>query len=146
MDILTFFKFWLYFGFSAATIFYSYQLIVDKKLKEQKETWRDFFINFLSMTATGPLGLFAIFFIFIEIAQYITDLIPISEKQANKLAPPLIYLFFFLLIAGIFTECTSPREGAHCRDGSYSYATGRGACSWHGGVSTWDKDYWWEDD
>lgn len=27
--------------------------------------------------------------------------------------------------------------GAICRDGSYSYATGRGACSWHGGVAQW---------
>ena len=29
------------------------------------------------------------------------------------------------------------RTGARCRDGSYSSATGRGACSHHGGVSTW---------
>ncbi|MEI6756174.1 MAG: G5 domain-containing protein [bacterium] len=32
---------------------------------------------------------------------------------------------------------TSYRTGAICRDGSRSYATGRGACSWHGGVSYW---------
>lgn len=29
------------------------------------------------------------------------------------------------------------RVGAICRDGSSSGATGRGACSWHGGVSCW---------
>lgn len=29
------------------------------------------------------------------------------------------------------------RVGAVCRDGSRSSATGRGACSWHGGVSRW---------
>ncbi len=29
------------------------------------------------------------------------------------------------------------RTGARCRDGSRSNATGRGACSWHGGVSCW---------
>lgn len=29
------------------------------------------------------------------------------------------------------------RVGAICMDGTRSYATGRGACSWHGGVSTW---------
>lgn len=29
------------------------------------------------------------------------------------------------------------RIGAICNDGSYSDATGRGACSWHGGVSEW---------
>lgn len=29
------------------------------------------------------------------------------------------------------------RSGARCKDGSHSNATGRGACSWHGGVSCW---------
>ncbi len=29
------------------------------------------------------------------------------------------------------------RVGAKCSDGSYSSATGRGACSWHGGVAEW---------
>ena len=29
------------------------------------------------------------------------------------------------------------RVGAICRDGTRSYATGRGACSHHGGVSQW---------
>jgi len=31
----------------------------------------------------------------------------------------------------------SYRIGAICRDGTRSYATGRGACSWHGGVAYW---------
>jgi len=31
----------------------------------------------------------------------------------------------------------SYRTGAICRDGTRSYATGSGACSWHGGVSYW---------
>lgn len=31
----------------------------------------------------------------------------------------------------------SVRVGAICRDGWRSSATGRGACSWHGGVSEW---------
>jgi hypothetical protein len=31
----------------------------------------------------------------------------------------------------------SYRTGAICRDGSRSLATGRGACSWHGGVARW---------
>jgi hypothetical protein len=29
------------------------------------------------------------------------------------------------------------RIGAICCDGTRSYATGRGACSWHGGVCQW---------
>ena len=32
------------------------------------------------------------------------------------------------------------RVGALCGDGSYSYATGSGACSWHGGVEEWDRE------
>ena len=37
------------------------------------------------------------------------------------------------------------RIGAICRDGSSSYATGSGACSWHGGVDEWlyeSQDYY----
>jgi len=29
------------------------------------------------------------------------------------------------------------RTGAICNDGTTSGATGRGACSWHGGVREW---------
>ncbi len=32
------------------------------------------------------------------------------------------------------------RVGAVCRDGTLSTATGRGACSWHGGVAEWLYD------
>lgn len=41
----------------------------------------------------------------------------------------LIYIFFLFLI----TACKKG-EGAICNDGSRSYSTGRGTCSWHGGV------------
>lgn len=42
------------------------------------------------------------------------------------------------------TTAASERVGAICRDGSSSDATGRGACSWHGGVRKWiyEKPYW----
>lgn len=33
------------------------------------------------------------------------------------------------------------RIGAECCDGTTSSATGRGACSWHGGVCNWLYDY-----
>jgi hypothetical protein len=33
------------------------------------------------------------------------------------------------------------RVGAQCCDGTYSSATGQGACSWHGGGCTWLVDY-----
>lgn len=35
----------------------------------------------------------------------------------------------------------STRVGAICRDGNRSYATGRGACSHHGGVDYWLNEY-----
>ena len=35
------------------------------------------------------------------------------------------------------TNFPKVRTGAVCRDGSHSDATGRGACSWHGGVRRW---------
>lgn len=35
------------------------------------------------------------------------------------------------------TSTSSYRTGAICRDGTRSSATGRGACSHHGGVSSW---------
>jgi hypothetical protein len=38
-------------------------------------------------------------------------------------------------------EYVRVRSGATCRDGSTSYATGRGACSWHGGVAFWNYSY-----
>lgn len=36
-----------------------------------------------------------------------------------------------------YTYTPRYRIGAICGDGTRSYATGRGACSWHGGVSRW---------
>jgi hypothetical protein len=34
----------------------------------------------------------------------------------------------------------SYRIGAYCKDGTKSFATGRGACSWHGGVQEWIQE------
>jgi hypothetical protein len=38
---------------------------------------------------------------------------------------------------GYFVSDYNERSGAICWDGSYSSATGSGACSWHGGVQEW---------
>ncbi len=57
-------------------------------------------------------------------------------------------LLSFILFVGITscTECVSPhrcgdnetdRVGCECRDGTFSDATGSGACSGHGGVKYW---------
>ena len=37
----------------------------------------------------------------------------------------------------IIVSTESYRVGAICKDGTFSYATGRGACSHHGGVARW---------
>ena len=42
-----------------------------------------------------------------------------------------------IIEGGTKESCGFPRTGATCRDGSSSSATGRGACSHHGGVAEW---------
>jgi len=50
----------------------------------------------------------------------------------NKYSILLIVLFILILSIFLFSCHKSP--GAICNDGSRSYSTGRGTCSWHGGV------------
>ena len=49
-----------------------------------------------------------------------------------------------IIVAVLFTCGSRRRTGEVCRDGAESFATGSGACSWHGGVSHWKHKYWWE--
>ena len=44
------------------------------------------------------------------------------------------------LLIGVFGGCRGERVGAVCNDGWKSGATGRGACSHHGGVDYWLYD------
>jgi len=46
-------------------------------------------------------------------------------------------------IMTFFTCASQYRVGCHCWNGTESYATGRGACSHHGGVAYWKHEYWW---
>lgn len=47
------------------------------------------------------------------------------------------------IISGVlFLSARGPRIGAVARDGWVSSATGRGACSWHGGVAHWIYGPW----
>ena len=55
---------------------------------------------------------------------------PKPEPTPAKTAP----------VAPVQKQSTGARVGAICRDGWRSSATGRGACSHHGGVSTWLYD------
>ncbi|HEU0154417.1 MAG TPA: DUF3761 domain-containing protein [Arenimonas sp.] len=57
-----------------------------------------------------------------------------KHLYANQLAP-LAVLVDKCLDAGVRYE--TYRVGAVCRDGSYSWATGKGACSHHRGVAEW---------
>ncbi len=66
-----------------------------------------------------------------------------SKKNQDNGSTTFIFLALFMLI---FLTCgTRKRDGAKCWDGTRSYATGRGACSHHGGVRNWTYEYWWED-
>jgi hypothetical protein len=46
-------------------------------------------------------------------------------------------LFFVLIAIFFLSSCKGRRVGAVCNDGWKSHATGRGACSHHGGVDYW---------
>ena len=128
--------------------------------KRSINEWAQLIVTSLLIFAMGYLGVIMLIPIllgalFVELIKFaIREILKIAKKFKHNLAkikwPSLFevgfYSFFFLLFGGLITECTAPREGAHCKDGWYSDATGQGACSHHGGVSSWDKDYWWEDD
>jgi len=53
------------------------------------------------------------------------------------------FILVSALLTGCFTCVTRKRAGARCWDGWESGATGRGACSHHGGVMYWRYEYWW---
>jgi len=45
-----------------------------------------------------------------------------------------------ITVSLLATSCGGKRTGAICNDGWKSSATGRGACSHHGGVDYWTYD------
>lgn len=49
-----------------------------------------------------------------------------------KLKKILLYMLYAIFVL-ILSACKKG-YGAICRDGSRSHSTGRGTCSWHGGV------------
>jgi hypothetical protein len=56
----------------------------------------------------------------------------------------MVFLVGAIIAFVLFTFESRERVGAKCWDGTNSYATGRGACSHHGGVKYWKYDYWWD--
>jgi len=64
-----------------------------------------------------------------------------NKKSVNNFYK---YLIGVIIVIALFTLVTRERTGARCWDGTNSSATGRGACSHHGGVMYWEHDYWWD--
>lgn len=46
-------------------------------------------------------------------------------------------LFALAIAAGAISWAGPATADAVCRDGTYSYSSGQGTCSWHGGVDYW---------
>lgn len=57
-----------------------------------------------------------------------------------KIRKQISVAFLVILLISCISSCNTPRIGAVCNDGTYSNATGRGACSHHGGVNHWVYD------
>jgi hypothetical protein len=135
---------------AASLLVYRYKTI--GKFKPDDENWFEFSILIFGLLTGGYAALVGliivscIFLIWSFIVFTWHALLQAFDNLKSFREKLIIWTVGFVIFFAIFTECTAPREGANCRDGTYSYATGRGACSWHGGVSSWDKDYWWEDD
>ncbi|GAA4334991.1 hypothetical protein GCM10023184_29480 [Flaviaesturariibacter amylovorans] len=66
-----------------------------------------------------------------------------KQAKSNFFSGLLGVVLSVLFLGSIFTMCTRKRVGCKCEDGTESYATGSGACSWHGGVRYWNHSYWW---
>lgn len=60
----------------------------------------------------------------------------------------ILRLSFFIVVVSIivtgYTNISKKRAGATCKDGWYSYSSGPGTCSSHGGVETWKFEYWFD--
>ena len=62
---------------------------------------------------------------------------PVTEIYTTGTKAPEPYTGSYQSLFGNNLNYYEEGSGAICNDGSYSNATGRGACSWHGGVSEW---------
>jgi hypothetical protein len=62
-----------------------------------------------------------------------------NKRGCNFSTVIIVIVILFIL----FTCVSRHRDGCHCWDGTESFATGRGACSHHGGVMYWTYEYWW---
>jgi hypothetical protein len=137
-------------GIVLLTGFYVYRYKTNKTFKLSHESWAEFLMTsaFLGLGGYAALALIifwtvlalvygALLLVWYLLIAFLQYLVSIRWKI-------LEWSIYILLLLGAFTQCTSKRVGAFCGDGTYSYATGRGACSWHNGVSSWDREYWWD--
>jgi len=122
--------FWVLPGIIGMALIEMLNFISSGKSPQSLKSVRDFFTTVAAAAFTGWLSVGVL-------------LASISE------APPLLqrialYAFVALLLTACATELTKTRVGCRCEDGTFSAATGAGACSWHGGVDEWEYVYWWE--
>lgn len=130
--------------------FYFYRHKTYRALKLSDESWPQFLLISVGLGLGGYVSLASIILgvvlTLVFGALYLTWhlLLLLFQCLISIRFKILEWSMYFLLLLGVFTQCTSKRVGAFCGDGTYSYATGRGACSWHDGVSSWDREYWWD--
>lgn len=62
-----------------------------------------------------------------------------TKTQITAATPTYMYTGTKPETPAILPKYRAPtvQGGAICRDGTRSYSTGRGTCSWHGGVAEW---------
>lgn len=58
-------------------------------------------------------------------------------RERTAKAAGFLVVTVILLCAAVITSAACTRVGAICKDGTFSEATGSGACSWHRGVDRW---------
>lgn len=68
----------------------------------------------------------------------------IESQKNNGCSNFKVFLVIVIIAFTLFTCASQHRVGCRCMDGTESYATGRGACSHHGGVMYWKHEYWWD--
>jgi uncharacterized protein YraI len=61
----------------------------------------------------------------------------VTSLAVEPVATPIPTPQVLTAVTPSLNPLSGQRSGARCRDGTYSSATGRGACSWHGGVAEW---------
>ncbi|RYC69622.1 hypothetical protein [Spirosoma sordidisoli] len=90
----------------------------------------DFFDYSFPAIMYGPIGFI-----------YLLYQMPTPYNKYKKYGAMLVIVSFLFISV---TEGTKEFIGCVCKDGWRSPSTGRGTCSWHGGIDYYDYKYWWD--